>query len=34
MDSTAQNIPSEVEKLIDPQVWDQGIPGKEKLSLL
>ena len=28
MDSPAQNIPPE--KLIDLQVWDQGIPGKAK----
>ena len=29
-DNPTQNIPPEIEKLIDPQVWDQGIPGKAK----
>ena len=34
MDSPTQNIPPEIEKLIDPQVWDQGIPGKAKFVTL
>ena len=28
MDSPTQNIPLETEKLIDLQVWNQGIQGK------
>ena len=34
MDSPAQNIPLEIEKFIDPQLWDQGIPGKAKFVTL
>ena len=30
MDRPTQNIPPQIKKLIDPQVWDQGIPEKAK----
>ena len=34
MNSPTPNIPPEIEKLIDPQAWGQGIPGKAKFVTL